>query len=31
MDWPTAAVWIAGIIAMMAVLSTLIAGRYSKK
>lgn len=31
MDWPTAAVWIAGIIAVTAVLSTLIAGRYSKK
>jgi hypothetical protein len=31
MDWPTAAVLIAVVIAVMAVLSTYIAGRYSKK
>jgi len=31
MDWPTAAVLIAIVIAVMAVLSTYIAARYSKK
>ena len=31
MDWPTAAVLIAGVIAVMIVLSTYIAARYSKK
>jgi hypothetical protein len=31
MDWPTAAVLIATIIAVMVILSTYIAGRMSKK
>ena len=31
MDWPTAAVLIAAIIAVTAVLTTYIAGRYAKK
>lgn len=31
MDWPTAAVLIALVIALMAVISTHIAARYSKK
>jgi hypothetical protein len=31
MDWPTAAVLIAAVIALMIVLSTYIAARYSKK
>ena len=31
MDWPTAVVLIAVVIAVMVVLSTYIAGRYSKK
>jgi hypothetical protein len=31
MDWPTAAVLIAIVIAIMVVLATYIAGRYSKK
>ena len=31
MDWPTAAVLIALVIALMAVLSTYIAAGYSKK
>jgi hypothetical protein len=31
MDWPTAAVLIAVIIAVMAISTTYIAGRYSKK
>lgn len=30
MDWPTAAVLIAVIIAVMAIASTYIAGRFSK-
>lgn len=30
MDWPTAAVLIAIVIAVMAVLTTYIAGRYKK-
>lgn len=30
MDWPTAAVLIAAIIAMMAITSTYIASRHSK-
>lgn len=31
MDWPTAAVLIAAIIAVMAVITTYLAGRLSKK
>ena len=31
MDWPTAAVLIAVVFAIMVVLATYIAGRYSKK
>lgn len=31
MDWPTAAVLIAVVIAVMTILTTYINGRYSKK
>ncbi len=31
MDWPTAAVLIAVVIAVMAILTTYINGRFSKK
>jgi hypothetical protein len=31
MDWPTAAVLISIVVAVMVVLSTYIAGRFSKK
>jgi hypothetical protein len=30
MDWPTAAVLIAAIVAMMAIVSTYLASRFSK-
>ncbi len=30
MDWPTAAVLIAAIVAMMAIVSTYLAARFSK-